>query len=276
MTLKDIRNNDHLIASLREQMAAGRVPHAMLIEAPRTVDKSGFALALTQALLCPHEPTVGCGICSVCRRIHLGTHLDVTRIHATAAKGSSRESVKDADVENVLSRLGKKPLEGDRNVAIVEDADTMSAKALNHFLKTLEEPAPGTVILLLSENADKMPATIRSRCVQLRLLPFGSEAVNPAIADAKTLTDLVSEGDNYFEIKNLLTPYGRERGKAQQLIDAVEQELGEALKTPRDLTQRARLYRGIGACEKARGEVERGLSATRALKKMAMTMGEHI
>ena len=75
----------------------------------------------------------------------------------------------------------------------------MSPKAFNHFLKTLEEPGEGTVIMLLSENAESLLPTIRSRCVQLRLNPFGDVEENPALKDAAEFVRLAGEENRFFE-----------------------------------------------------------------------------
>ncbi len=252
----------------------GRVPHAFLIEAPMSVDKEAFALSFAQALLCAHQPGVGCGICSTCKRIVAGSHLDVTLVEATAKGSSKVKSVKDDDVTTVLDRLRKKPMEGSRSIAIIKDCDTMSSKAFNHFLKTLEEPGEGTVIMLLSENTESLLPTIRSRCVQLRLNPFGDVEENPALKDAAEFVRLAGEENRFFETGKITERYAKDRTEAYLFLDAVLEVLGEQLKEHASVTARERAYAGISACEEAREQIRRGETVAWALRRMTIKIGE--
>ena len=90
--------------------------------------------------------------------------------------------------------------EGGRNIAILEDADTMTVRAQNRFLKTLEEPQPGTVIMLLSENSRMLLPTIRSRCVRVRVGGLrGSSADDRLTALAGEFIDMAVRGEYFFK-----------------------------------------------------------------------------
>lgn len=272
MSFAQIRDNDPLIDKIRIMIQSGTVPHAFIIEAPHSVDKEAFATGFAQALLCREAPGVGCGECPVCRRIAEGNHLDVYRIGPTQKKGSKVASVRDEDMESLQERLSSKPLEGDRSVAVITDADSITPRAFNRFLKTLEEPAPGTVILLLSENMESMPATIRSRCVHLRLNAYGEAEGQQAGDAARTLLDAFSREAPYYEMREILEPAGKDRESALLFIDALEGCAGASLSEGGNAILRDRLYRLIGALEDAREEVRRGDRADNALKKMALTV----
>ena len=271
MAFSDIANNQRLISQLKQTIAGGDVPHAYIIEAPASVDKAAFATAFAQALLCREKPGEGCGICPTCRRIAEGNHLDVPIIEATQKKGSTVSSVKDEDVLQVQERLSGKPLEGERSVAIVRDADTMTPRAFNRFLKTLEEPVPGTVILLLSENMQLMPATIRSRCLHIRLQNFAATQTEELLKEAGDLVEAVKRGDPFYRLKEMIEKAAGKRQDAFRLMDAMESEAAARLTQGATGIERKMLYRLIGGLESAREEIKRGDRPANALKKMILT-----
>ena len=273
MSFAGIRDNDPLAERIRTMIKSGNVPHAFIVESPRSVDKEAFAVSFAQALLCQVAPGEGCGTCPTCRRIADRNHLDVYYVEATQKKGSKVASVHDDDVEALQERLQAKPLEGDRCVAIIRDADSITPRAFNRFLKTLEEPAPGTVILLLSENMESMPATIRSRCVHLRLNAYNQTTDTGSADAAEQLMRGLMEDLPYYQLREIIEPQARSREQALLFVDALEgrcgSELTEGLPSPvRDL-----LYRLVAALEQTREEIRRGDRADHALKKMVLTAG---
>ncbi len=273
MGFENIRGNEALLQRLRQTIQSENIPHAWLIEAPASVNKASFATAFAQALLCQEKPGVGCGSCPLCRRIAEGSHLDITRIGATGKGDSTMLSVRDEAVKQLQDRLSKKPVEGARSMAIIENADSMTPRACNRFLKTLEEPAPGTVILLLVENANSLPATIRSRCIQIRLNPWEDQAILPCWEDAQRILSLLLDCAPYYALKEASLSYGEDRQKAYQLLDALEEAAGARLGQERPFTERQRLYRIIEACEGAGHELRRGDRPATAIRKMLLTAG---
>lgn len=271
MSLSEIKNNDEVIRRVLATVASGDVPHAYIVEAPHSVDKETFAIGFAQALLCRERPGEGCGVCPVCRRLAEKNHLDLTFVEATQKKGSTVQSVKDEDVEHIQQRLAAKPIEGDRSIAILKNADTMTQRACNRFLKTLEEPAPGTVILLLSENMNALPATIRSRCVHLRLAAYQEAASGRAEQDADALLSALAEGSPYYRLRRMVEPYEKNREEAQVFLDALEGRCGVHLKEEPGPV-RDRMYRSVAALEDAREELKRGDRMANVLKKMILTM----
>jgi DNA polymerase-3 subunit delta' len=273
MSFAQIKDNDALIGKIRTMIKSGNVPHAFIVESPRSVDKTAFATAFAQALLCPVAPGEGCGNCPTCRRIADRNHLDVIFVEATEKKGSKVASVRDEDVEALQERLGSKPLEGDRSVAVICDADSITPRAFNRFLKTLEEPAPGTVILLLSENMESMPSTIRSRCVHLRLNAYGrsGEEGREAADQAAALLDGLLEGRPYYQLREIIEPRAKGRNDALLFVDALEGHCGILLTDGLPATERDRLYRLVAHLEETREEIRRGDRADSALKKMVLS-----
>lgn len=277
MSFAGTTGNEAVRERVREMIESGNVPHAFIIEAPASVDKEAFAVRFAQALLCPEKPALGCGVCPVCRRIAARGHIDVYFVQATQNKGSKVASVKDADIEALQERLAAKPLEAARSIAIIRDADSITPRAFNRFLKTLEEPAPGTVILLLSENMETMPPTIRSRCVRLRLLAEdaaqGDEARQAAFGAAGDLLAALFEESPFYRVREILEPQAKSREEALLFIDMLEERASGALAEGLPATERDRMYRLVAALEDARACVKRGDRADYALKKMALSAG---
>ena len=104
-----------------------------------------------------------CGECAVCRRIARGTHPDVMTIEP-----GENGSIKIEQVRDAIDRAVYRPFEGRRRVTIVEQADALVSQAQNALLKTLEEPLPASVFVLVTSRPDTLLPTVRSRCAHLR------------------------------------------------------------------------------------------------------------
>ena len=152
MTLSAYGKYGSAASKLGDAVRSGIVSHAYIIEGDNNIDKMGFARAFCQALTCREMPGEGCGRCVNCRKIADGNHEDLYVVEPddqTAAK-TGTNSIKDAAVEELQVRLKEKPTAGEHNMAVISDGDTMTTRAQTRFLKTLEEPPDGTVIMILS------------------------------------------------------------------------------------------------------------------------------
>ncbi len=152
-------------------MAGGRFPHAFLFVGVEGIGKRLFAQALAQALLCDRRPEAAldpCGECDSCLQVVEGTHPDVLRVE----KPEDRQELPIRAIRDLCLDLGLKPMRGSRRVAIVDDADDLSEEAANAFLKTLEEPPPSSVLILIGTAAELQLDTILSRCRTLRFEPL--------------------------------------------------------------------------------------------------------
>lgn len=139
-------------------------------------------------------------------------------IHHTKA---DERSVKDQAVFALQERLATRPLVGDRTVAIIEDADTMTMRAQNRLLKTLEEPAGGAVILLLSENIENLLPTVLSRCVVIRTDQTSSHKGGESAlgqAAAKAVAMLV-EGKSFYQFLPILGEVVNDRQQAVEFLE---------------------------------------------------------
>jgi DNA polymerase-3 subunit delta' len=143
----------------------------MLFTGPEGIGKRTFAVALAQALLCERsEPTRldPCGKCPSCLQVEADTHPDVLFVR----RPEERQDLPIAVIRKLCLDLGMKPMRGSRRVAIVDDADELNEEAANAFLKTLEEPPPGSVLILIGTAAELQLDTIVSRCRVVRFDPL--------------------------------------------------------------------------------------------------------
>ncbi|CAN5910736.1 DNA polymerase III subunit delta' [soil metagenome] len=167
MPWRSIRGHDRIVEDLRLVMAQGRFPHAFLFVGPEGIGKRGFALTLAQALLCERHPVDAldpCGECPGCRQVEAQTHPD---LHL-AARPEEKHELPIAVIRALCDEMALKPMRGPRKVAIVDDADALNEEAANAFLKTLEEPSEGSVLILVGTSAELQLDTILSRCRVVR------------------------------------------------------------------------------------------------------------
>ena len=165
---------DPLLRQLDASLAAGRVAHSYLLAGPPHIGKMTLALDLAAAVNCRYryvDNAGPCQQCAACTRIARGVYADLSIV---AVGGDPRVPTRISieQVRQTESFLALTPVEGDWKVVIFDGAETLSAgqaESANALLKTLEEPPPGTLLLLLTANPDAILPTIRSRC---RLLPL--------------------------------------------------------------------------------------------------------
>ena len=172
MNIWDKLHRSRSLEGLARQVASGEIPHAWLLLGPSGSGKRAAAKAVAAALNCPQQPGIGCGVCSTCARIVRGRHPDV---HHIAPEGPLIPV--DVIREIVIPEAARSPFEGHRKVFIIEEADRMNEPAQNAILKTLEEPQPDTVFVLLSANEEEVLPTIHSRCRVVRLEPVSESRI---------------------------------------------------------------------------------------------------
>ena len=151
---------------LHEQFARGQLPHALLLVGEQYTGKSQLALALSRLLLCAHAGTsLNCGQCQACKLSASGSHGDFRWVEpADRSRVIKIEQIRD------LVRFSNKTAGfGLRKVIVLAPADRMNVNAFNALLKSLEEPAKDTYLILVCHRMYGVPATIRSRCQILRL-----------------------------------------------------------------------------------------------------------
>lgn len=152
---------------LRRAILKGRLGHANLLVGPNGIGRKLFAMEVAQGLLC-HQAgkgwqMAGCGVCRSCQLFEAGTHPDLR----VFSKPEEDQEFKMALMEEVVQWFTTRPSMGERKATIIEDVDYLNEESANCFLKAAEEPPPGMWVAMLSENPEKLPATIRSRCQAL-------------------------------------------------------------------------------------------------------------
>jgi DNA polymerase-3 subunit delta' len=185
-----------LEAQLSAQLLGGDTVHAWLLLGPPGSGKRAVALATAAALNCEVEPRRGCGQCSSCVRILRARHPDV---HHVLPEGPLIPV--DLIRDTVIPEASRSPFEAHYKIFIIEEAERMNEAAQNSLLKTLEEPQPGTIFFLISDQEDDLLDTIRSRCRILRLEPVSEDRIVELLQDAGAsegearLAARLSEGD---------------------------------------------------------------------------------
>lgn len=176
-----ILGHDTAIAFLVQTLERGQLHHAYLFAGPAGIGRTTLALTFAQALLCEAAPDERpCRQCRACRRIAKGIHPDVTQI--ALEEGSDEAKLLSIDrVRELRANLVLRPLEGKWRIAIIDNAERLSRDAADALLKTLEEPPTYAVLILITEDADTLPETIRSRCQLIRLSPLPIALVEQAL-----------------------------------------------------------------------------------------------
>lgn len=156
--------------SLAARIAAGTLPHAILLAGPAGLGKRELAAALEASLLCERRAGDGhaCGACRGCRLVRAGTHPDLHRVgFALNDKGEPRTEIIVSQVRELGDALVKTSQFGGWRVATIQPAEALNANAANALLKVLEEPPPGAVLVLVADRPDRLIPTIRSRCQRI-------------------------------------------------------------------------------------------------------------
>ena len=154
----DVRGQDHIVRTLRNQVLTGRLQHAYLFCGTRGTGKTSVAKILARAVNC-ENPVNGnpCGECASCRSIADGTSMNVIEIDAASNNGVD-------NIRDIIEEVQYRPTTGQYKVYIIDEVHMLSAGAFNALLKTLEEPPSYVMFILATTEAGKIPVTILSRC----------------------------------------------------------------------------------------------------------------
>lgn len=155
---EDVKGQDHIVTTLKNQIKADRVGHAYLFCGTRGTGKTTIAKIFAKAVNCEH-PVDGspCGECATCKAIAQGNSMNVIEIDAASNNGVE-------NVRQIREEVAYSPTEGKYKVYIIDEVHMMSTNAFNALLKTLEEPPAYVIFILATTEPHKIPITILSRC----------------------------------------------------------------------------------------------------------------
>jgi len=220
MSWQGVVGHDRVVEWFRRCVSRNRLANSFLFVGPPGVGKRMFAERLAATLLCPHyDPAalLPCGTCSGCRQMAGGNHPDLLAVSKPADRNvlpiELFVGTRDQRMQEGLCHdIGLKPFLADRRVAIIDDAELMNEESANCLLKTLEEPPPGSVLILCATSEEQMLSTIRSRCQQIRFRPLSDRDVSELLLE----TDLAAQPD----VAERVAAYAEgSLGRAMELLD---------------------------------------------------------
>ena len=186
-SFKDVVGHKNIIKYIESAVSADAVSHAYILNGERGSGKKLLANLFSMSLQCENREEDGdaCGKCRSCRQAVSGNHPDIIRVTHEKPNTISVDDIR----EQVNNDVVIKPYSSKYKIYIIADADMMSVQAQNALLKTLEEPPQYAVIMLLTENAEALLPTIRSRCVMMKLRNIKDQLVKKYLMEQMEIPD---------------------------------------------------------------------------------------
>ena len=157
-TFADVKGQDHIVTTLKNQIRANRIGHAYLFTGTRGTGKTTVAKIFARTVNCEEPTEEGpCGSCRICRAIAAGASMNVIEIDAASNNGVD-------NIREIVDEVSYSPAEGKYKVYIIDEVHMLSIGAFNALLKTLEEPPSYVIFILATTEVHKLPITILSRC----------------------------------------------------------------------------------------------------------------
>ena len=157
-TFADVKGQDHIVTTLKNQLRAKRIGHAYLFTGTRGTGKTTVAKIFARTVNCENPTEDGpCGECRICRAIAAGASMNVIEIDAASNNGVD-------NIREIVEEVSYSPAEGNYKVYIIDEVHMLSIGAFNALLKTLEEPPSYVIFILATTEVHKLPITILSRC----------------------------------------------------------------------------------------------------------------
>lgn len=205
MGFEGLLGNERLKDNLSRSVSRGRIAHFYVISGPAGSGKHTLARLLAAAILCKGEQKP-CLCCSVCRKVMADTHPDFITVDDPEKKIVPVDLIRQARADIYV-----RPNEADRKIYLFPRGHNMEIPSQNALLKVLEEPPAYGVFLLLTENPEKLLPTVRSRCIELNLLPLPENILQQQLtkqfpdASEETISAAIARSGGYL-------------GQAQQLM----------------------------------------------------------
>lgn len=184
---KDVVGHKNIIKYIESAVSADAVSHAYILNGERGSGKKMLANLFAMSLQCQNRQEDGdaCGKCQSCKQAVSGNHPDIIRVTHEKPNTISVDDIR----EQVNNDIVIKPYSSKYKIYIIPEADLMTVQAQNALLKTIEEPPEYAVIMLLTENAETMLPTIRSRCVMMKLRNIKDQLVKKYLMEQMEIPD---------------------------------------------------------------------------------------
>ena len=224
----EVRGQDHIVKTLKNQLLSGRVGHAYLFSGTRGTGKTTVAKIFARAVNCEHPAADGspCNECASCRAVLSGTSVNVVEIDAASNNGVD-------NIREIREEVKYRPTEGRYRVYIIDEVHMLSAGAFNALLKTLEEPPEYVIFILATTEVQRIPITILSRCQRYDFRRLSIEELKTQISDILQAEEIDAEPEAVSYIAR------RADGSSRDALSLLEQCLslfyGEKLEYERVL-----------------------------------------
>lgn len=179
----EVVGQEHITATLKQEIASGRIGHAYLFTGSRGTGKTSCSKIIAKAVNCPNQHDGNpCGVCDICKGIDDGSVLDVTEIDAASNNGVD-------NIRQLREEANFTPAQVNYRVYIIDETHMLSVGAFNALLKIMEEPPEHVIFILATTEVHKIPATILSRCQR-----FDFKRISPAVIAARVRWVCEQEG----------------------------------------------------------------------------------
>ena len=172
ISFADIVGNARAKSDLRRLVQKERLPHALLMTGTDGIGKKLIGRALSASVLCEKSVDgAACGKCPECELMIAGQHPDYIEI-CPEVRGKGAALIRVEQIKSLLQELSRPPARGRKRVVLIDEADKLGEASANSLLKTIEEPAEGTMFIFVTARRSALLTTIRSRCMQISLSPI--------------------------------------------------------------------------------------------------------